>query len=261
MRFKLILNINRQAFGNLLPINYMYPMSAVVYHILGQADKQYATWLHNNGFTSSEGKKFKLFTFSRFKIEKRKIFPQSERIAILCDTIEWQISFLPEKSTEQFIQGLFANQTFEIADKKSKVQFHVRNIEVLPSPIFSEEMEFSSMSPICMRCKQEDGKIKYISPSDPKAKEAILTSLLSRYEAYNKKSFTGTNDFDFVTLNEPKSVLENIKADTKEETKVRGYMCQFKMKASIELMHIMYESGIGEECSQGFGCVRINKTK
>ena len=62
-------------------------------------------------------------------------------------------------------------------------------------------------------------------------------------------------------LNEPKSVLVKIKSDTPEQTKVRDYMCRFRMKAPLELMKIMYESGIGEECSQGFGCVKETDIK
>ena len=51
MRFKLILEVNRKAFGNILPINYQYEQSAAIYKILSRADKDYSTWLHNNGTT------------------------------------------------------------------------------------------------------------------------------------------------------------------------------------------------------------------
>lgn len=257
MRFKLTLEVNKYAFGNTLPINYQYEASAAVYRILSRASEEYAEWLHNNGFKLGNGKQFKLFCFSRLKIEKRQILPKEERINILCNTVEWQISFLPEISTEKFVQGIFANQTLEIGDKVSVVQFHVRNVEVLPEPKYTEEMEFSTMSPICLRCKQEDGSVKYLSPSDTNASRAILTGLLSRYEAFYGKPFGTIPDYQFTVLNEPKSVLVKLKAGTLEETKERGYMCQFRMKAPIELMKIMYESGCGEESAMGFGCVKI----
>jgi len=50
--------------------------------------------------------------------------------------------------------------------------------------------------------------------------------------------------------------LVKLKANTPEQTKVRGYMCRFRVKAPLELMKIMYEGGVGQECSQGFGCVK-----
>lgn len=88
MRFKLILEVNRKAFGNLLPLNYQYEQSAAIYKILASASEEYANWLHDNGYKFGRGKRFKLFTFSPFKIEKRKVFFNEERIAILCDMIE-----------------------------------------------------------------------------------------------------------------------------------------------------------------------------
>ena len=50
MRFRLLLEVNKRAFGNQLPINCQYEQSAAVYKILSNADKAYAAWLHDNGF-------------------------------------------------------------------------------------------------------------------------------------------------------------------------------------------------------------------
>ena len=261
MRFELRLEVNKQAFGNVLPINYQYEQSAVIYRILSRASEEYAAWLHENGFQLENGKRFKLFTYSRLKIEKRQILEKEERIRIFSGSVEWQISFLPERSTEKFIQGLFANQVFEIGDKKSVVQFRVQKVEVLPPPDFSKEMGFSTMSPICLKQSRDDKSIEYISPSHENARTAMLTGLLSRYQAFYGKPYDGELFFDFKLLSAPKSVLVKIKADTEEETKVKAYMCRFSVKAPKALMQILYESGLGEECSQGFGCVRVIKNK
>ncbi|MEG1485107.1 MAG: CRISPR-associated endoribonuclease Cas6 [Bacteroidales bacterium] len=261
MRFKLILEVDKNAFGNVLPINYQYEQSAAIYKLLSKSNTQYSQWLHDNGFQLENGKCFKLFTFSRFKIEKREVLQQEERIIILSDTIEWQISFLPEKSTGNFIQGIFSNEIFQIGDKKSVVQFRIKSIEALQMPEFKSEMIFESMSPICIRSNSQDGKIDYISPLDFRAKGAILVGLMSRYQAFYNKPYQGDLNFDFSVLTEPKSVLIKMKSDTPAQTKVRGYMCRFKIKVSAELMRIMYESGIGEETAQGFGCVREVKIK
>ena len=73
MRFKLQLEVNKNVFGNRLPINYQYEQSAVIYRILARADKDYATWLHENGYRMENGKTFKFFSYSRFMIEKYKV--------------------------------------------------------------------------------------------------------------------------------------------------------------------------------------------
>ena len=255
MRFRLILQVNSSAFGNILPVCYQYEQSAVIYRILAQANEEYATWLHDNGFEVSN-KRFKLFTYSRFKILKRQIIPDEQRLIILSDNVEWQITFLPEKTTEKFIQGLFSNQVFEIGDKKSVVQFRVRSVEVLPNPDFVDTMDFSTMSPICLKSRRPDESTEYLSPLDKRAKGAILKGLLARYRAFYLQSYPDKDvDIDFELLNEPKAVLVTLKVGTPQQTKVKGYMCQFRLKAPSDLMKIMYESGIGEECSLGFGCV------
>lgn len=257
MRFKLVLEVNRRAFGNMLPINYQYEQSAAIYKILSYGDKKYAAWLHENGFQLENGKTFKLFTFSRFKIEKRKII--NDRIQILSDTVEWQISFLPEKSTEEFIKGVFNNQIFEIGDKHSCVQFIVKSVEIIPLPDFNESMQFSTMSPMCLKFKREDGKIDYISPKDVRAKRILFVGLADKYSSlYGVKSQYSIDDIIFDVFNEPKPVLVTMKYGTSNQTKVKGYMFKFRIKAPIELLKVMYDGGAGSLCSQGFGCLKEN---
>ena len=65
MRFRLILTVDRRSFDDLLPINYQYEQSAVIYRILSKASEEYADWLHHNGFQLESGRRFKLFTFSQ----------------------------------------------------------------------------------------------------------------------------------------------------------------------------------------------------
>lgn len=258
MRFKLILEVDKKSFGNILPINYQYEQSALIYRILSRANADYATWLHTNGFSEAgSGKRFKLFTFSRLQIERFQIFRESERLAILSDRVYWYISFLPEQSTENFIQGLFANQVFEIGDVKSTVRFKVINVEVLPSPEFSDEMKFNTLSPVCVRNKRDDGSTEYLRPDNPLYEKALLDSLMSRYKVIYRRSYNGDSFLKLKLLSDPRSVLITIKAGTDRQTQVRGYMYQFKINTPPDLIRIIYESGLGEECSQGFGCMEV----
>ena len=50
----------------------------------------------------------------------------------------WEISFLPEESTQEFILGVFKEQSFEIGNKGSVVRFVVKNVEAIPMPEFKE---------------------------------------------------------------------------------------------------------------------------
>ena len=106
MRFKITLQVNSRAFGRSLPLNYMYELSSAVYRILSKSNVDYSSWLHGNGF-EADHKRFKLFTFSRFVIPRYEIDKENQRLNILSDEIDWYIAFLPEKSTRQFIEGVF----------------------------------------------------------------------------------------------------------------------------------------------------------
>ncbi len=259
MRFKLLLRVNKKAFGNKLPINYQYEQSAAIYKILSNADEKYASWLHDNGFEIGTGKRFKLFTFARFKVEKRQILPEEERLLILSDTVEWQIGFLPEKSTDSFIKGIFQNQIFEIGDKKSAVQFIVQSVEILPEPDYKGKVTFVAMSPVCLKFHRIDGKTDYLSPTDVRAPFLMFNGLFDRYRSfYGEDCPYSLSECKLKVLGVPKSVVVKLKADTNEETRVRGFLCKMEVQAPVELMRLMYEGGVGSLTSQGFGCLRVD---
>lgn len=256
MRFKLTLQVQSHALGRELPLNYSYECSAAIYRILSRSDENYSLWLHENGFITG-GKRFKLFTFSNFIVPQYGIDKQRQRLIIKSDTVEWFISFLPEKSTQQFIEGVFRQQGFQIADKISGVEFQVREVQVMPPLNYQKEMCFETLSPVCVSKRRDDGKSDYLSPSDPSYVRGLLTGLLARYDAYYGKEYEGEVYCDFQVLNEPKSVLVKIKAGTPQQTFVRGYRYRFKVSLPEPLMKIGYESGWGEKGAIGFGALGV----
>lgn|SRR5574344_933007 len=258
MRFNLKLKINRDKFGDILPLSYQYECSSAIYRILSKADAEYATWLHNNGFELNFKKKFKLFTFSRLRIPDSRLLAREGKLKIYSDIIDWQITFLPERSTKTFIEGLFMNQTFEVGcDRRTTVQFTIVCVEAMPEPKYSEEMEFDAISPMCIKLVNDD-KTYYLSPSDVRAPYLIFRGLIDRYTAYYGEPLSfSASDCTLEVTREPKSALITIKAGTPNQTRVRGYMCSFKVKAPVEIMKLIYASGIGNMNAMGFGCVEI----
>lgn len=260
MRFKITLKVNESAFGKKLPLNYQYELSAAVYRIFASSDKEFATWLHENGFHTESGYIFKLFTFSRLFPQKLRLLKQSNQLELLSDQVEWQIGFLPEKSTQQFIEGLFQNRIIEVGNKQSRVQFEVCGIELLPSFEYFDTMVFDALSPISVSQKDALGRDCY--PKDGEefktalwVRERLLQNLINKYEAFYGHTYEGEKRLDFETLTNPKSVLVTIKAGTPQETRVRGFICKFTLRCPEELMRIAYECGLGEANGQGFGCL------
>lgn len=259
MRFKITLRINRK-YGDNLPYNYQYEQSAVIYRILAQADKQYSSWLHENGYSINGTKRFKLFSFSPFIFDRTRSIPKVGCLNLIGEYAIWYISFIPEKSTAEFIQGVFAHKQFTIGNKDFKVAFDIVGVEAIPTPTLTNETTFQALSPICVKL-HEGEKTRYLTPEDTLFAKGLLTGLISRYESiYRKLLNADTSNFGFTMIgNKMKSKLVTIKAGTPQETKVRGYLCDFKLNAPIELMQIAYDGGIGEQCSQGFGFIRKKK--
>ena len=256
MKFKITLNINRKH-GDLQPFNYQYEQSAVIYRILAQADTQYASWLHENGYQLNGSKKFKLFCYSPFIFERVRPLTKEGCLNIIGERATWYISFIPEKSTLEFIQGIFAHQSFTIGNKEHRVAFDVVGVEAMSMPQLSEDMTFQALSPICVK-QHEDNKTQYLSPDNPKFAQGILKGLMARYESIHGQPWIlDNNSFAFALAdNKVKAKLITIKANTPYESRVRGYLCSFRMKAPLELMKIAYEGGVGEQCSQGFGFIK-----
>lgn len=254
MRFKLTLQIQPEVMGNELPINYQYPLQAAIYRTLAQSDLEFATWLHKNGY-QQDGKRFKLFTFSNLIVPQYGIDKERERLVVKSNFVTLFISFLPEKSTQSFIQGVFKDRSFQVADYLSGVQLMVREIKVMHPLEYQPEMPFRTLSPVCISLRNDHDKMDYLAPNDPRYELGILTGLLARYNAIYGEPYSGEPYCHLQLLSEPKSTLIRIKAGTPNETRVRGYRYQFKIDLPEELMQIAYESGLGEKGSMGFGMI------
>jgi len=259
MRFKLFLSIDKRPFGNRLPFNYPYELSAVIYKILANADHAFAEWLHDNGFEADK-KVFKLFSFSRLQIPQYRV--EGNLLNILSDSAEWYLSFLPERSTQEFVLGVFREQQFELGNRQARIRCRVQSIEMMPFPAFAEHMSFTSLSPICLILKRENGTDEYVAPDHPMAKELILQNLLDKYKAFTGNDFPEKDvAFDFKVDGRPRSSLITIKADTPQESKIKAFSCNFQLSAPVELMKIAYDGGLGSKNSQGFGMIQETKNK
>lgn len=255
MRFLVVLEPVKSAFGNILPLNYQYELSSFIYAAIHRSDAEYSTWLHQNGFIV-DNKQFRLFTFSQLNVPQYSI--TGDRLKIESSAVEWQIGFLPERSTEEFIRGLFSEQVFTLGDRVSKVQFRITSIELMPEPNFSVDKVFTTLSPVCIaRHIPESNQIFYESPDSPYVREAMLRNLKNKYAAYHGTEYTGSDTFELKLLSKPISKLVSIKTGTPHQTKIRGYTFKFKLQADEELMKVMWNSGLGEKGSMGFGCVGV----
>lgn len=265
MRFRVTMNVegkNRE-----MPINYQYEMMSAIYSVLENADSEYARMLHDEGY-SSDIKKFKLFCFSNLIVPNRGIATREvsgksyTRLIVKSDQVYWYIGFALPEGMQKFVQGIFSNQQIRIADSFGGVTFRVVEVQLDSEPEeINGPIECQTLSPICVS-KKVDGKttVAYISPTEEGYEGALLTGLLERYKALNGKEFEGDRYCKLTVLgNEPKSKLITIKADTAQQTKVKGFTYYFNIELPHELFKIAYNSGLGEKCGMGFGMIKVKE--
>jgi CRISPR-associated endoribonuclease Cas6 len=265
MRFKLkLLAKSKEA---ILPINYQYPLSAAIYKILAKGDANYADFLHEKGY----GKGYKFFTFSDLEFKFRR---EGDRILLLDPRVAVVVRFHLPEASRVFVEGLFKSEEIVIADKKSKVVLLVESIISLNNPL--KEMDERGMQQILVKPssmiisgeKKEDGKYGFLSPDDLRFGDALLYNWQNKIEVcYGKEAADeAILMIEVEKYNQPfRSRLVTIKADTDEETQIRGYL-NFKLKLTAErrYLDLILNAGLGLYSAQGMGCLevieeRINK--
>ncbi len=262
MRLKLTLQ--KTGVSKHLPFNYQYPLSSAIYKIISFADKQYASFLHNNGYGE---KSFKFFTFS----DLRTPFRIQDNYMILTDDIaELVLCFHIPVAAENFVRGLFINQKMEIADKQHKVAFDVREVMIIPTEIQSNtekeiHVTLEPLSPLVTGRKNDRGYYDYRSPSDEDYADCIRYNLIEKYKTVfngNSKDISELSDKVKIEVKHlahpPQERRPVIKAGTPEETKLRGYTkFHLQIIAPAELIELALNAGLGLYNAQGMGCVGV----
>ncbi|MEG1615394.1 MAG: CRISPR-associated endoribonuclease Cas6 [Bacteroidales bacterium] len=255
MRFKIVLLVRSEAFGNVLPVSYQFELSSCIYKKLTENRQQYSEWLGLNGFAEDKNLKHKLFSLSNFYIPKIKV--EEDRLHVLARKVQLWISFLPERGTKEFIENIFSNQTLLIGDRKTQVEFQVESIEENLKVDFSKSIEYLSLSPIVVSNLRQNKSIEYIGPEDPNYSESLLTILLDKYQHFYGKKFPYIPECSFELLSPAKRKGIFIKRFTGDETKIIGYMYKFRFKTHPVLQHLLYNTGLGDKVGLGFGCVEM----
>ena len=255
MRFKLVLAVKSESFGNILPVSYQYELSATVYRRIRENYEAYLHWLSSNGFAPVDDFRNRLFSFSNLYIPRIRV--EGDRLHILVKKVQMWISFLPVRGTRAFVEQLFSGTTFVLGDRRSRVELAVEEIIDCPSPEFGVEAEYLALSPIVFMVARSNRSMEYIGPDYPTYADCFYHSILGKYERIFGRPFEGDARFSWSTLSEPKRKGIFMMRFTPDESKVIGYMYKFKVAMDPLLHQIMYETGIGEKVNLGFGCVEV----
>jgi CRISPR-associated endoribonuclease Cas6 len=245
-----------------LTLNYQYPLSAAIYKIIERADKSYAAFLHQQGY-SNGAKTFKFFTFSDLRTPFQI---KGDRLIMQTNTASLTICFHVPDAAENFIRGLFMNQQLDIADERDKAIFIVQQVMAEQVPTIANEIALlQPMSPMVVGRKNERGNYDYLSPEEDGFAGLLTNNLLDKYAADGgvgedelqqlKKSVIIKPVFFKLS---PRHRLLTIKAGTAAETKVRGYdKFRLRIQAPAPVIAMALNAGMGMHNAMGMGCVEV----
>lgn len=259
MRLKIELEI-AQANRRTLPLNYQYAFSAWIYKVIHEVDHNFAAFLHGKGFAAGT-KAYKFFTFSMLRFNRGDFRILGDRLVIMGDTAWIELSFLVPDAIQHFITGIFRNQHFTIGDKNSNAVFTVKSVEALPLPVFGARMNFTTISPMMISQNVIGSRnAQYLAPANDDFERIFFDNLVRKYVAaagaglIECQGYDQQHDYRLEILSEPKKKGITIKADTPMQTKVIGYLFDFRITAPPELIKLGYLAGFGEKNSLGMGC-------
>jgi len=274
MRFKLHLKPvqDRQK----LLFNYQYPLQAWLYKLIYQADENYASFLHNKGYSVPDSfKTFKHFTFSSLQVAKAKAVRKGDSYILMgSENSSLIVSFYIDKAAEGFIMGLFQNQQLSIFNRELRADFVVERVETLPNP-FEEipdgsiiTQSFKAISPMVVACKEESLD-QYLSPADEQFADFFALNLIDRHRTIDGNTGMkvdaafAKNIVKFKLLSDPDKIKKRgftvKEGKLRDETKVIGYYdFSFEVTAPASLLKVGYFGGFGKFSSIGGGCVEVN---
>lgn len=260
----------------ILPINYSYFLTSLIYKIIRNSSQDYSAFLHDEGYKLGESKKgFKLFTFSMLKGGKYRA--DRKGIVFIGGHIQWEISSPVNDFIQHLIDGVFSEgQAIRIGPEGDEVRFLIERVETLPRPEFKKTMKFTCLSPITVsKIVRSTGlnslnslsglnglnglNCHYVRPWEDGFSEAIKNNLVKKYKLITGNELENSDfqikiDTEYMNKKSGK-ITKNI--DFKG-TNIIGFMAPFEVTGSPELIEIGYEAGFGEKGSMGFGMVKLS---
>lgn len=228
----------------ILPYHYEEYLQAFLYRL---NDPQFGSFLHDTGYVYN-GRKFKLFTFSRI-LEKplkilrdRHLFIFPNHITFAVATVENPMLEALIKSVYQFHKSLYIGR-YEVV---------ITSLELLSVPV-SSDLTVRTLSPICVYSTALllDGRKRtvYYSPDEKEFSELIRQNAIKKYNAYYQTE-PEENALKVIPLGRTREVKSSYKGFV-----IKGYDGRFRLVGSETLIKIALEAGLGGKNAEGKGMI------
>ena len=240
MRFLIKLRNEKGEFG--IPYNHLHYLQGLVYKRIQRINPELSIALHRP-------KVPKLFTFSLFMTEKRKILRGKPYFLSQSGGFFYFSTPITEIA-EAFIGGLLQEPEVQLWGER----FYVESVKSLQEPRKLSGKTFSTLSPIAVTTlKPQFGKLKHydLSPSEKEFYENLKENLGEKYLLIHGEK--PPEDFEIKVLN-----AKSKRFEVKPGIYQIAWHLVFRAYGDEDLLKVGYQAGFGEKNSLGFGMVKVD---
>lgn len=227
--------------GTKIDFNYNYHLSKLIMETL----------VGNRSALRFKGKPFKQYTFSQLYFNNYQI--AEGNIVNLGEEVSWYISSSNNYFIDGIVKGLTKCRYFNLGD--GELEF--KQVRIVEDPEFTNEMEFTCMSPITISTMGRGANRDYYSRiEDSGFVENLRYDLVQKYY-YIYNSFPKNEKLEIVF--DEKYISKKQRTSRLVDYngfKILGYMVPFVAKGSPDLIRIGYVNGFGDRNNNGFGMVK-----
>lgn len=234
MQITLILSLNEPL---KIPFNYNYQLQSAIYSKLKETGS--SDFWHDCGFGEKET--FKLFVFGpllgNYKIEDKKI--------VFHDEVALEIRSPFFEFCDDLQRSIEINPTIKLFNQKLNVSGAFLNNR----HINSDSVIFKTISPILVSEQDAANKTIFLTPH---SHDFIYRLQENFYKKYQVAFDAQPPELKIEILEKGKKVVTQYK-----EIWLTGYNCTLKISGPGHALEFIYNTGLGERNSQGFGLADI----
>ena len=220
----------------MIPFNYNYQLQSALYAILKVAGE--SDFWHNNGF-GSYAKTYKGFCFG--KLDGKYIIDMNNKKLLFEDEITLEVRSPSFDFIDSFQRALEKHPFITLFDTRLTVVVG----SLLNRHLNSGTVKLEAITPVLIHETYLDGHTYFFSPNEEDFFARICYNAAEKY-----KAITGKQAEDIFL--HPSGTFKKTVTMYKS-TRLTGYTGSFELRTSLKMAEFLYNTGLGERNSQGFG--------
>ncbi len=253
----------RAAQDGMLCWDYRYAVTAWIYRVLGRVVPDYAAFLHQHGYQLDQRRRTRLFTFA-FRVWRARasaaglMLTRSSRGRLVLS------SPMQDDFVRAVTEAILLEPRIEIAVGPYRARWLVERVEAVPPPPLGDRVTAWLLSPVVVSVPGSPYP-QYLRALDERVPHLLRQNALKKFRLVTGISsavaLSVRVDRAFVERHGGEqsrriSSLHRIKPGSPDETAVRAFTAPLLLEGDPQVIAVLYDCGIGEKNSMGFGCWR-----